>query len=721
MNDVLATKYGSTNGVVRFSKLGRVGVIRIDSPPVNALSHGVRKGLVDGLVAGLSDPAVHAMVVVGQGRTFTAGADIREFGAAPEQPTLDEVIARFEASDKPVVAALHGTTFGGGLELALGCHYRVAARDAKCGLPEVKLGLLPGAGGTQRLPRLIGVPKALELIVKGDPVAAADSKACGLVDLVVEDGDLVEVAAAFADRVAKERPLPRVRDLTARLDEARRTPELFETTRSTTKARARGAQAPLRCIDAVKAAVDLPFEEGLQRERRLFVEALASTEFAALRHVFFAERLASKVPDVPSDTPTIPIRRAAILGAGTMGTGIAMACASAGLHVTLIDRERGLVEKGLQAIMKNYAATVSKGRLSQAEMDQCVGRVAASVNGESFANADLVIEAVFEEMDLKKQVFASLDQKCRKDAILATNTSTLDVNVIAEATSRPEQVIGLHFFSPANVMRLLEIVRGAKTSKSVVATSMKLAKDIGKVGVLVGVCNGFVANRMLYAYGREADFLVQDGALPQQVDEALTRFGFAMGPFAMNDLAGIDVGWRIRKAYPKPPAGARYAGAVADRLAEMGRFGQKTRAGYYRYETGSRSPMPDPVVEAVVVSVSEELGIVRRTVTDDEVRDRCILAMVNEGARILNEGIAMRASDIDTIWINGFGFPAYRGGPMFYADTLGLSRVLERLRSYVGSLGAAWEPSPLLQRIATQGQTFASLDAMRAGMAARES
>jgi 3-hydroxyacyl-CoA dehydrogenase len=475
--------------------------------------------------------------------------------------------------------------------------------------------------------------------------------------------------------------------------------------------KSRGGRAGARCVEAVKAAVELPFDAGLKRERELFEEAVASTESAALRHVFFAERQAAKVPDVAPETPTLPIRKVAILGAGTMGGGIAMVFANAGISVILVDREQGLVDKGLGIIQKNYAATVSKGRLAQSEMDTRVGRISGTTNWDELGDVDLVIEAVFEEMGLKKEIFGKLDRICRKDAVLATNTSTLDVDEIARATSRPEQVIGLHFFSPANVMRPLEIVRGKQTSKPVIATSMKLAKQIGKVGVLVGVCPGFVGNRMLHAYFREAQLLLQEGALPAQVDGVVQKFGFAMGPCATSDLAGLDVGWRIRKEQPKPPPGERYSGAVGDRLAERGRFGQKTNAGFYRYESGSRTPIPDPEVEAIIKAVSKEQGVEQRAVGDDEIFERCLYSMINEGAKILDEGIAVRASDIDTVWINGYGFPPHRGGPMFYADTVGLKKILERIREFLAKHGKAWQPSALLERLAKENGTFASLDA----------
>jgi 3-hydroxyacyl-CoA dehydrogenase len=661
------------------------------------------------LNAALADDGVTAVVLACKGRTFIAGADITEFGKPPKSPPLGDVIAAFDASTKPVVAAIFGTALGGGLEVALGCNYRVASPTAKCGLPEVKLGILPGAGGTQRLPRLIGFEKALDMIVSGDPIGATEAKSLGIVDALI-DGDLLAGAVRFAEGVAGK-PLPRVRDLDAHVVAAKAKPDLFERAKKDAAQRGRGARAPLRCVEAVMAALELPFDEGLKRERQLIEEAIVSVESAAMRHVFFAERKAAKIPDVASDTPTLPVRRAAVLGAGTMGGGIAMVFANAGIDVQLVDREAAFVEKGLDLIRKNYGATVKKGKLSQSDMDARVGRIHGTTDWENLRDVDLVVEAVFEEMGLKKEIFGKLDALCKKDAILATNTSTLDVNTIAEATSRPEQVIGLHFFSPANVMRLLEIVRAKKTSKTVVATALKLSKDIGKVGVVVGVCHGFVGNRMLHQYYREANFLIQEGALPEQLDKVITSFGFAMGPCATSDLAGLDVGWRIRKAQPKPPAGERYSGAVPDRLAEMGRYGQKTSAGFYKYETGSRAPIPDPEVEKIILEVSKELGIERRKLDNDEIFERCLYAMINEGAKILDEKIALRASDIDTVWINGYGFPAYRGGPMFYADTVGLAKVLAKVKEFRERHGKVWTPSALLERLASEGKTFAAYDA----------
>ena len=694
------------NKTVTFEKRGSVGIISVDNPPVNALSHAVRQGLVDALGQAQADRDVKAIVLACRGRTFIAGADITEFGAPPKAPELGAVIAAYEASDRPVIAAIHGTALGGGLEVALGCHYRVAQATAKLGLPEVKLGLLPGAGGTQRLPRVVGFEKAIAMITSGEPISAAEAKKVALVDEVA-DGDVTEAAIKFGERVAAARPLPRARDLTTHVDAAKKDPHLFDKARKDVTQRARGAGAPVRCLEAIRVALELPFDQGLARERELFAEAVGSTESAALRHVFFAERTAAKIPDVPADTPAANVQNAVVIGAGTMGGGITMALVNSGIAVTLIDREQAFVDKGMEIIKKNYASTVKKGRLSQADMDARVARITATPSWDALPKADLVIEAVFEEMALKKEVFEKLDKACRPGAILATNTSSLDVDAIAATTSRPEQVIGLHFFSPANVMKLLEIVRGKKTSREVIATSMKLAKQIGKVGVLVGVCDGFVGNRMLHKYAHEAQHLLLEGALPQQVDRVITAFGFAMGPMATSDLAGIDVGWRIRKARPKPD---RYGWGVADRLAEMGHFGQKTGTGFYKYEDGSRVPIPNPEVEKIIVEIAKSKGIEQRSIADQEILERCLFAMINEGAKILDEKIALRASDIDTVWINGYGFPAHRGGPMFYADTVGLPKILATVQSFREKHGKAWEPAPLLVRLAGEKKTFASLD-----------
>lgn len=678
--------------VVQLSKRGRIGLIEVDNPPVNALSQAVRQGLQDAVNRVQTDPELVAAVLACKGRTFIAGADIREFDKPHAPPFLPALIQAFEDSEKPIVAAIHGTALGGGLEVALGCHYRVAAPGAKCGLPEVKLGLLPGAGGTQRLPRLIGAEPALEMIVTGDPIGAPRAAELGLVDEIV-DGDLVAGAIAFADRVAGK-PVRRVSQLEDKAKEARGDLGFFDEYAQKMAKSRRGYEAPQRCIEAVRCAVTLPFSEGIKRERELFEALRAGDQSKAQRHVFFAEREVSKIPDVPADTPTRKVDSVAIIGAGTMGSGIAIAFANAGIAALLMDREQAYVDKGLAAVRDTLAAGVKRGKLTEAQMKERVGLVRGTTRYADLAQVDLVIEAVFEEMDIKKQVFGELDRVCKPGAILATNTSTLDVDEIARATSRPKDVIGLHFFSPANIMRLLEIVRGKETSKDVIATSMKLAKTLGKLGVLVGVCHGFVGNRMLYPYRREALFLLEEGALPQQVDKALQDFGFAMGPFAVSDLAGLDIGWRVRKAQGKP-RDERYSGTIPDRLCEAGHYGQKTGQGFYKYEAGSRAPRPYPELEQLVLQVSKELGIERRAVSDEEIVQRCVYALIDEGHKILKEGIALRASDIDLVWLNGYGFPGYRGGPMFHAQLVGLEKVKQAIGRFREQHGKHWDPDAL--------------------------
>jgi 3-hydroxyacyl-CoA dehydrogenase len=690
--------------LVDYQRRGAVGVITVNNPPVNALSAGVRQGLVDGLARGLGDPAARALVVIGGGRTFIAGADIREFGKPLVPPDLNEVIAGFEASSKPVVAALHGTALGGGLEVALGCHYRCAVASAQVGFPEVKLGLLPGAGGTQRLPRLIGVEPALQIIAGGDPVRAHRALELGILDTVV-DGDLLDGAVAFAERlVAEGRPLRKISAMQDKLRQA--TPAVFEAFRRGIERTARGYLAPFKSIESVQAATALPFGEGLARERELFAQCMRSPQSRAQIHVFFAEREVAKIPDVGKETPVRSIRSAAIIGAGTMGGGIAMNFANASIPVRVLEVSREALDRGLAVVRRNYSATVERGRLSQADMDRRMGLIQGVASAEEIADADIVVEAVFEEMEVKTQVFALMDRVMKPDAILASNTSTLDIDAMAAATGRPGQVIGTHFFSPANVMRLLEIVRGTRTSPETIATTMELSKTIRKVGVLVGNCDGFVGNRMLAGYLREAEFLLEEGALPQQVDRVVYEFGLPMGPFAMGDMAGLDVGWRIRKGKAAGrPRAVRYS-PLADRICEMGRFGQKTGAGWYRYEKGDRTPQPDPEVEALIKNTSKELGIPRRTISDDEMLKRCLYPLINEGARILEEGIALRASDIDIIYVYGYGFPPYRGGPMFWADTVGLDRVVADVAAFHKEHGALWEPAPLLARLAGEGKTF---------------
>ncbi len=682
---------------------GEVAVLTLDNPPVNGLSAPVRKALATEVEAALADDGVAAIVITGGGRLFSGGADIREFQtpAALAEPNLRQVIATIEASPKPIVAAIHNAAMGGGLEITLACHYRIAAPKTRLALPEVKLGIVPGAGGTQRLPRLIGIEAALDMIVSGDP--AADPLGLGLVDAVAE-GDLVDDAVAFARKAGGPR---RTSELQDRIDEARGNDQVFDDFRKSIARRARGFEAPYACIEAVEAAVALPFEDGLAREREIFERCLESPQSKAQRHVFFAEREVAKIADVPADTPMRDIATAAVIGCGTMGGGIAMNFANAGIPVTVVETSAEALEKGLGIIEHHYAATVARGRLAEDEMDRRMSLITGSTEFEGAAAADIVVEAVFEEMDIKKEVFATLDRLCKADAILATNTSSLDVDEIAAATSRPENVIGTHFFSPANVMRLMENVRGAKTSAETIATVMKLSKTLGKIGVLVGVCDGFVGNRMLAAYTRQANFLLEEGALPHQIDKVIYDFGLPMGPFAMGDLAGLDVSWRIRKRRGKQQ-GTRYS-PIADRICEMGRFGQKTGFGWHRYDAGDRTPIRDPEIEALIVSVSEELGIERRAIGDDEILERCLYPLINEGAKILDEGLAQRPLDIDVIWIYGYGFPRYRGGPMFHADAVGLEHVHQTMTRLHDAHGEELAPAPLLARLAGEGKSFADL------------
>jgi len=685
---------------VDLDRRGRVAVLTVDNPPVNALSQHVRQGLRDGLARAVADAEAGAVVIVCAGRTFIAGADITEFGTPPRDPSLHEVLDRIEGAPKPVVAAVHGTALGGGLEVTLACHYRVGVRTARFGLPEVKLGLLPGAGGTQRLPRVVGVPKALQMITSGDPIGAEEALRTGLIDELV-DGDLTAAAVAFAEKaLAERRPLRKIRDLDEKVAAVRGKPEVFAEFRKSIARQTRGFRAPEHCVRAVEAAVNLPFAEGLRRERELFQELLHSPESKAQRYFFFAEREAAKIPDVPPDTPARDVKTAAVIGAGTMGGGIAMNFANVGIPVTVVEVSQEALDRGLGVVRRNYEATASRGRLTAADVERRMGLIRGTTDWSAVRDADLIIEAVFEEMPVKKEVFARLDGLAKPDAVLATNTSTLDVNEIASATKRPESVIGMHFFSPANVMRLLENVRGAKTSKPAIATAMAIGRRINKVPVLVGVCYGFVGNRMLHQRGQQAEKLILEGALPHQVDKVLTDFGFPMGPFAMGDLAGLDVGWRIRK-------GRGVTSPVADRICELGRFGQKTGAGYYRYEKGDRTPIPDTDVEKIIVDVATSMGITRRPISDEEILQRLLYPMVNEGARILEEKIAIRASDIDVIWVYGYGWPVYRGGPMYWADQTGLGAIRDRLLALQRATGDAfWTPAPLLARLADEGKGF---------------
>ena len=699
---------------VRFDRIEAVGVITLDNPPVNAFSLSQRIGVSEALTAGLQDPDIQAFVICGSGRMFSAGADIREFdtGVAGESPTLMDLISLIEDSPKPVVCALHGTALGGGCELSLACHSRIAIPGTRIGLPEVTLGIVPGAGGTQRLPRLIGVLPALDAIVSGKPMTAERAHELGLVDDLADDSDdLLKISVSIAHRLSVgPEPPKKTRDRDGHLLEAQNRPELFDEFRSRISRRARGFEAPFACIDCVEAATTMSFENGLAFEREVFLRCRSSNQSLSQRHAFFAEREARKVSGLGPETSQTDVRHAAVLGCGTMGTGIAMCFANAGIPVIVTESEQGMLDRGMKMIRKNYASTVSKGRMTEEEAEARLALIEPTLEFERVSDADVVIEAVFEEMELKKKIFKRLDGLCKADAILATNTSSLDVNTIAAVTGRPEQVVGTHFFSPANVMRLVEIVRGDHTSPEVLATTLTLSKQLGKVGVVVGVCDSFAANRMLYPYSRQAQFLIEEGAFPEQVDKVIYDFGFPMGPFALSDLAGIDVGWRVRQhREPSRPKHLRYS-EIADRLYEMGRYGQKTRKGWYNYEEGSRIPMPDPEVVDLVVRTSRELKIDRREISDEEILQRCIYPLINEGARILEEGIVQRASDLDIVWLYGFGFPRYRGGPMFYADSVGLRHVYEVMQGFC-EIHEDWlEPAPLLERLAREDKTFAEWD-----------
>jgi 3-hydroxyacyl-CoA dehydrogenase len=689
---------GNINASVDLRRDGRIAILTTDNPPVNALRHEVRAGLAEALRRVRDDDEVEAVVIACAGRTFFAGADITEFGKPPQAPSLGEVIAAIESMPKPVAAALHGTALGGGFELALACHFRVATAGARVGLPEVKLGLLPGAGGTQRLPRLVGPEKALRMIVTGEPIGAAEALADGVVDEIA-GGDLTISTIAFARRVAAERmPLRRVRDRDEKL-----VAEGFADAAAASIQRLRGREAPVACVEAVRNAMILPFDEGLKRESELFQQLVAGDQSKAQRHVFFAEREAAKVPGIPMDTKPRTVASAAVIGAGTMGSGIAMCFANAGIPVTLIETGNDLLQKGLDRIAANYRATVARGGLPADEMDRRLGLITGAVGIDATGDADVVIEAVFEEMGIKKRVFADLDRVAKPGALLATNTSTLDVDEIAGSTSRPQDVVGTHFFSPANVMRLLEIVRGAKSVPDAVATALTLARRLGKVPAVVGVCYGFVGNRMLGRRSVEAERLLLEGALPQEVESALVEFGLPMGPFAMMDLAGLDVGWLIRKSHGEHAV-------IEDALCEAGHFGQKTGRGYFRYQAGSRAAIPDPEVERIILDASARLGITRRKIGPEEIVERTVFPMVNEGARILEEGIATRPGDIDVIWVYGYGWPVWRGGPMYYADRIGLTQLRDRLTLYAERSGdESLRPAPLISRLAAENHGFASL------------
>ena len=690
-------------GLVDVRRDNGVAVIVIDNPPVNALSNAVRSALIDALARTRDDGAVQAVVLACAGRTFIAGADITEFGKPSKPPGTGDVIAKLDAMPKPVVAALHGTALGGGLEIALGCHYRVAAPSTRLGLPEIKLGLIPGAGGTQRLPRIVGMAKAVPMILTGEPINAKAALDFGLVDAIA-DGDLTAAATAFAQKlVVDKQPLRRARDLENKIAELGANPAKFDELVAAYAKRSRGLHAPAAAIEVLRAAIEQPIDNALKLEHDKFVALKDGDQSKAQRHIFFAERAAAKIGDLPKDAKRDEIKRAAVIGAGTMGGGIAMCFANAGVPVTIVEASKDALTRGLDVIAKNYGMSVKRGSLSAAEMERRNELIQGSTDFAAVTGADIVIEAVFEEMDIKKKVFGDLDRFAAKDAILASNTSYLDIDAIAATTQRPAEVLGMHFFSPANVMRLLEIVRGKATAPDVLAAAVTLGRKLGKVPVVVGNRHGFVGNRMLGARSIEAERLLLEGALPHEVDSALVEFGFPMGPFAMADLAGLDVGWRNRKSQ-----GLR--AEIADVLCEAGHYGQKTGKGFYRYEAGARTPHPDTDVESLIVAASRRLGLARRTIDKKEIVERLIFPMINEGARILDEGIAQRPGDIDVIWVYGYGFPVWRGGPMFYADKVGLAYIRDRLAALARhSDDKRHEPAALLAKLAAAGEGFSSL------------
>ena len=697
--------------VVSYQLHGNIGVIAVNSPPVNALSQAVREGILNAVNQAQAD-ASEAIVLRCEGRTFIAGADITEFGKPPKDPWLPEVLSAIENSSKPVIAAIHGTALGGGFEVALACHYRCAVAAAKVGLPEVKLGLLPGAGGTQRVPRIAGVKAALDMITSGNPVAASKAKDMGLIDEVISGDDLEAGAISYAqDLLASGAPLKRIRDIT--IDPETIEPGFFEDARKRLARRARGQIAQDRIVSCLEAAVKLPMDEGLARERELFQELVTSPESAAMRHIFFAERQAAKIKDLPKDTATRPIKKVAIIGGGTMGGGIAMCFANVGIPVVLVEVNDEALQRGLGIIRKNYSITVQKGKLPEDKMEQLIGLISGTTDYADIADVDLVIEAVFENLDLKKEIFAKLDGVCKQGAILATNTSYQDVDAIAEATGRPQDVVGMHFFSPANVMKLLENVRGEKTADDVLATAMAIGKKIGKVCALSRVCYGFIGNRMLGGYGREAQMLLMDGCTPEQVDSTLEGFGMAMGPLAMGDLAGLDVGYKARQARTDLPDDPKLY-RMGTLLVEMGRHGQKTGSGFYKYDPETRRRMSDPEVEAMIKEEAAKLEIEQREVSEEEILARCFYPLINEGAKILEEGIAQRPSDIDVVYVFGYAFPVAKGGPMFYADQVGLKNVYDKICEFRDRYGEEyWQPAPLLEELAKSGKTFAQWDRER--------
>jgi 3-hydroxyacyl-CoA dehydrogenase len=702
--------------LVRYEVRDRIAIITIDNPPVNALSPGVPEGISDAVDRAGRDPSADAIVMIGAGTTFIAGADINIFKqlktraqSIERSRVVHDRLKTIENVGKPLVAAIHGHALGGGLEFAMACHYRVAMASAKVGQPEVLLGIIPGAGGTQRLPRLCGAALAVEMCTNGKPVAAAKAHKAGIIDAVI-DGDLLQGAMAFALEKAASGLRRKTREMSDNISDRAGSLAACHAARNALLKTARGARAPFAAVDAIEACVTMDFDAGSVREIELFAECVLSTESKAMRHLFFAEREVAKIPDVPKDTPARDISRAAIIGAGTMGGGIAMTYANVGIPILLKDVDQAALDRGMAVIRKNYESTVSKGKMTPEAFEKTMALITPTMTFDGFDQVDIVVEAVFEDMDLKKSTFSELARVTRADCILASNTSTLDIDEFAQSSGRPQQVVGHHFFSPANVMKLLEIVRGRDTSKEVIATSLKLGKKLNKVGVVVGNCFGFVANRMLAYYMREAYLLLEEGASVSQIDKAITDFGYPVGPFGMQDIAGIDVGWRIRQ-YLKSAGKTRAEGpqsAVPDRLYEMGRYGQKTGAGWYRYEPGSRTRIPDPIVEEVAAEEADRRGVTRRGISDDEIIARIMTALANEGARVLEDGFAIRASDIDVVYVHGFGYPRHRGGPMFYADTVGLPTVLARVNEYRQQFGDYWQPSPLLEKRVAEGRGFHS-------------
>lgn len=690
---------------VHFDKIENIGIIKVNNPPVNALSFSVRSGLVNVLNKIILDSTIEAVVLIGEGRTFVAGADITEFGKPMQNPDLNSVIAHFENSDLPIIAALHGTPLGGGLELAMGCNYRVALPSTMLGLPEVKLGIIPGAGGTQRLPRLIGPENALKIITSGNPINANLALDYGLIDMII-NGNLLQEAISFAKKIASKKEHPSAKDMDAKINNFDK--NIFNVYEKIIAKKMRGRKSPIHAIHAIKYSTELSFEEGLQKERELFKICHDSNESSAMIHAFFSERGAFKIPDVPKDTSLRKLDSAAVIGCGTMGVGIAMNFANAGIPVIVIENDSTVLEKGMSAIKSNYQSTLKKGRLKKDDVDKRLGIISSSTSMADVSKADIIIEAIFEEMDLKKELFAKLDKHAKQGAILASNTSTLDIDIIANSTNRPNDVIGTHFFSPANVMKLLEVVRGSKTDKEVIATTMKLGKTINKVPVLSGNCDGFIGNRMFHEYIRQAHALAEEGASVIDIDRVIYDFGWAMGPFAVNDLAGNDVGWRIRKRHKKEGKydNLRYTSTVADKLCEMGRYGQKTYRGFYKYNKDDRGRLIDPEVDIMFEKISKEKGITRRPISDEEILNRLSWALVNTGSMILEEGFALRASDIDIVYIHGYGYPNWRGGPMKYAEDVGLVNVVKDISKFRERGDGMWQKCNLLEELARDGKNF---------------